>query len=100
MQVTLQELQAYIRQKDHKPELAHAYFLKLSEEVGELARALRKDLRHNPAGSIKGTIAEELYDVLYYTVALANIYGVDLTEAMRRKEELNAAKYGQPPARP
>jgi NTP pyrophosphatase (non-canonical NTP hydrolase) len=33
--------------------------------------------------------------VIYYAVALANVYGVDLEEALRLKEALNAQKYPQ-----
>lgn len=39
---TIKYLQHYIKEKDHKPELVKDYFLKLSEEVGELAKAIRK----------------------------------------------------------
>jgi len=91
----LRELQTFIRAKDHRPELKHAYFLKLVEEVGELAEVLRKDRRLEPGGSIKGTVEEELCDVLYYVVALANIHEIDLEECFRLKEALNAEKYGK-----
>lgn len=91
----LKELQAYIRAKDHRPDLKHAYFLKLMEEVGELAEVIRKDRRMEPGATIKGTVEEELYDVLYYTLALANVYEIDLEECFRLKEPLNAQKYGR-----
>ena len=39
---TIKYLQHYIKEKDYKPELVKDYFLKLSEEVGELAQAMRK----------------------------------------------------------
>ena len=42
---------------------------------------------------IKGTIEEELYDVLYYVLALANTYGINLEECFLKKEELNKKKY-------
>lgn len=71
--VTLHGLQAYIKEKDYRPELKQAYFLKLVEEVGELAEVIRKDRRLAEVGGIKGTIEEELYDVLYYVAALANV---------------------------
>ena len=45
---TVGYLQKYIASKDYHPELKETYFLKLSEEVGELALAMRKDrLRRN-----------------------------------------------------
>ena len=92
-QITLSFLQEYIRKKDYRPELKHVYFLKLIEEVGELAEVLLEGKRME-AQSIKGTIEEELYDVLYYILALANVYDVDLEQSFRLKEELNRLKYG------
>ena len=43
---------------------------------------------------IKGTIEEELSDVLYYVVMIANTYDIDLEECFRLKEEYNAKRYG------
>jgi NTP pyrophosphatase (non-canonical NTP hydrolase) len=91
--VTLKGLQAYIREFDHRPEMKEKYFQKLIEEVGELAEAIRKDRRRERGGSIKGTIDEELYDVLYYVAALANLYEIDLENSFRLKEEINQKKY-------
>jgi len=91
--LTLQTLQQYIKEKDYKPELKHAYFQKLIEEVGELSEALRKEKRMDEQGTIKGTVEEELYDVLYYIVGVANVYDIDLEEAFHLKEELNREKY-------
>lgn len=93
--LTIRELQAHIKAKDFQPDLKHGYFLKLIEEAGELAEVIRKDKRLAASDSIKGTIEEELYDVLYYVVALANVYEIDLEECFRLKEELNRAKWGR-----
>ena len=38
-------LLSYIKQKDYNPKSLKDYFLKLSEEVGELSRAMRKGLK-------------------------------------------------------
>ena len=43
--------------------------------------------------NIKGTIEEELYDVLYYILCLANVYDIDLEKSIYLKEKLNAEKY-------
>ncbi len=53
-------MQNYIRQKDYNPELLKDYFLKLSEEVGELSRAMRKGLKATNEKEIIGTIDEEI----------------------------------------
>jgi len=86
-------LQNYIKQKDYKPELKKDYFLKLSEEVGELAKAMRKDVLYKDSNSIKGTIDEEIWDVIYYTLAIANCYDIDVESTIKIKEEINNEKY-------
>ena len=64
--------------------------LLLGEEVGELFKAVRKS-EHLSIGttSIVGTVDEELADVLIFVCAVANRYGIDLSSALRRKEEHN-----------
>ena len=61
---TIKYLQNYIKSKDYHPELLKDYFLKLSEEVGELSRAMRKGLKASDENDIVGTIDEELWDVI------------------------------------
>ncbi len=90
---TVRYLQDYIRQKDYRPEYVKDYFLKLSEEVGELSRAMRKGLKATSPEDIKGTIDEELWDVIYYTLAIANIYDIDLEKVIKVKEEMNRTRY-------
>ena len=41
-----------------------------------------------------GTIEEELSDVLYYVLMIANTYDIDMETCFRIKEELNATRYG------
>lgn len=90
---TIQYLQSYIRSKDHHPELTKDYFLKLCEEVGELANAMRKGLVRADSDCVKGTIDEELWDVIYYAIALANCYDINLETVIKEKEAINNAKY-------
>ena len=68
---TVKYLQNYIRQKDCHPELLKDYFFKLSEEFGELSRAMRKGIKAQNDEDIKGTVDEELWDVIYYAIAIA-----------------------------
>ncbi len=90
---TIKYLQNYIKSKDHHPELIKDYFLKLSEEVGELARAMRKNLARGESEGIKETIDEELWDIIYYSLAIANCYDIDLESVIKEKEEINNEKY-------
>ena len=73
------------------------YFLKLAEETGELARAMHKDLRPRAAGEeVHGTIDEELWDIMYFVLAIANCYGIDLETVIPRKEAINHVRYPGP----
>jgi len=68
--------------------------LLLTEELGELARAVRKDLGLRRDTSYPdSTIAAELADVQLYLVHLANSLEVDLAEAVTSKEQVNAARF-------
>ncbi len=90
---TIRYLQTYIKEKDFHPELLKDYFLKLTEEVGELSRAMRKGRNAQNGSDIVGTIDEELYDVIYYALAIANIYGIDIETVAKVKSELTESRY-------
>ncbi len=93
--ISISDLQQSIKKIDHKNNAIDQYFYKLTEEVGELAQSIRKDIRLKDHHTIKGTIEEELYDVLYYVICLANMYDINLEECMVLKEKLNAEKYNR-----
>ena len=91
---TVKYLQNYLKEKDYAPDRAHDYFLKLVEEVGELSNAVYHGKLKADTGVLKGTIDEEIWDVIYYAIALANCYDIDLEAVIKEKEELNRIKYG------
>lgn len=61
----------------------------LQEETGELARVIARTYGEQRAkpGDLRHTVAEELADVLWVTICLANQTGTDLTEAFRKGME-------------
>jgi NTP pyrophosphatase (non-canonical NTP hydrolase)/nucleoside 2-deoxyribosyltransferase len=73
----------------------------LTEEVGELARAVRE---HVGLARRRGTqptdAAEELADVQLYVVHLANVLGIDLASAVTQKEDANARRFAPIAAAP
>lgn len=70
---------------------AEGTFMWFMEEVGELAAALRDpDSDHED-------LALEFADVLAWLATLANIAGVDLDDAVRRKYGAGCPKCGQTP---
>lgn len=90
---TIKYLQYYIRNKDHNTEAKMDYFLKLIEEVGELSSAIYEKKKAEDYDHIKGTMDEEIWDVIYYTLAIANLYDIDVEEVIKAKEKLNQIKY-------
>ena len=72
--------------------MKHNFFLKLVEEVGEVSRAIFHGQFRGPGEPVKGTLDEELWDVLYYTFAWRS-YGIDMEEAIREKERLNNLRF-------
>lgn len=93
MSTTINYLQEYIKSKDNHPEFVKDYFFKLTEETGEPSEAVRKNKIRIDNSSVKGTIDEEIYDVIYYVIAIANCYDIDLEKTIKYKEKINAKKY-------
>ena len=60
-------------------------FMWFIEEVGQLSTALQKAAGQGGATSGGENLAEEFADVLAWLCTLANINGIDLTEAVRGK---------------
>ena len=72
-----------------KPENAKAQTIKLMEEVGELARIMARKYGEQ---SFKGNenelnAADEMADILFVLICLANQTGVDLTKAFEKNLE-------------
>ena len=79
-ETSLSELQQLIRTMYLEKDMARGIdgtFMWLMEEVGELAAVLRKGTHEERAA--------EFADVLAWLMTIANVAGVDLTEAMLRK---------------
>ena len=93
--ITISGLQRYIKAKDYHPERKKDYFLKLAEEVGELARALLGNAPPADEATFKGSVEEEIYDIIYYALAIANICDIDVEKWIPVKEHLNDIKYGR-----
>lgn len=67
--------------------------LLMVEEVGELARAIRKETGLPRQGETKNNIPNEMADVLLYLVHLANVLDINLINSLQDKEEINALKF-------
>src|SRR5580704_7736122 len=79
-QVSLSDFQQLIRRMYHEKDVARGVegtFMWLMEEIGELATALRSGSHEERVG--------EFADVLAWLTTIANVAGVDLTQAVLQK---------------
>lgn len=91
---TIKYLQEYLKGKDYRGDRPDVYFYKLVEEVGELSRALLLGAPHATGDdNIKGSVEEELWDVMYYTLCIANELDIDLEKWIKIKEDYNNTRY-------
>lgn len=88
--VSLTDLQQLMRDMYYEKDVARGIdgtFMWLMEEIGELAAALRgQDLENRD---------EEFADVLAWLATIANVAGVDLSAAVRRKYGAGCPGCGQ-----
>ncbi len=93
-QLTFQELQHYLALKYSGGHTSTALFMKLVEEIGEVAEVLNQ-LEGRKENTKKTSLEKELVDVIHYTVAIASINHIDLTKAIIEKDKEAAIKYNQ-----
>lgn len=89
--VTIADLQGLIRERYFATDNARGpagTFLLLMEEVGELATALHDNRPGaTPTPEQRDNLAEEFADVLAWLATIANITGVNLTDALTKYTE-------------
>jgi NTP pyrophosphatase (non-canonical NTP hydrolase) len=95
---TLSDLQRYVadvcQERGWTKDSPSEKFVLFIEEVGELAKAMRKaaGLYEEPAKAREMSLEEEFADVLSYVLDLANCFQVDLEQAFRAKERINQSR--------
>ena len=96
---TLSDLQYYIKNiseergwnKNNHLEI----FLLFSEEIGELAKAIRNKTKlYAEQGKLvqDQELENEFADVLNYLLDLANSFNIDLEKAFRQKDKINSQR--------
>ena len=95
MNISIRDYEDYLydHYKDHG--IDSSLFMKLVEEVGEVAEVLNK--RDGRKASIQddlnAQLANELVDVIHYAVAIASLNGIDLSDAIVEKDRKASVKY-------
>ncbi|GER91256.1 nucleotide pyrophosphohydrolase [Dictyobacter vulcani] len=95
---TLKDLQQYMAavcvERGWTKDSPAEKFVLFIEEVGELAKAMRKaaGLYEEKAKQRDINLEEEFSDVLSYLLDLANTFDIDLEQAFRAKEKVNQSR--------
>ena len=96
MNISIDDLQAYL--SDHYSGRANeqGMFMKLVEEIGEVAEVLNKRAGRKATDEVdlQEQLGTELADMIHYIVAIAAINDIDLTKIIIEKDKKASIKYG------
>ena len=95
MKVSIRDYEDYLydHYKDHG--IDSSLFMKLVEEVGEVAEVLNKrdGRKASDAEDLKAQLANELVDVIHYAFAIAALNQIDLNDFILEKDKKASIKY-------
>ena len=95
MQVTIEALQAYLHRHYGGWAEEQGLFMKLVEEMGEIAEILNRRSGRKAAGDadLDAELGRELADLIHYAVAIAAVNGLDLNQIILDKDRQASVKY-------
>ncbi len=95
MNITIEALQAYLSDRYGGWANEQGLFMKLVEEIGEVAEVLNKRAgrKSSEESNLQEELGTELADMLHYIVAIAAINEIDLNAIILRKDAAASLKY-------
>ena len=95
MKITMEELQAYLFDYYSNGGIDQGLFMKLVEEIGEVAEVLNKKAGRKSTGKedLQAQLGNELADVIHYAVAIAALNGLDMNDIIINKDKAASVKY-------
>ena len=95
MEITIEILQAYLADRYGGWATEQSMFMKLVEEIGEVAEVLNKRAGRKASDEtdLQEQLGTELVDMIHYIVAIAAINDIDLTTLMIEKDRKASVKY-------
>lgn len=95
MEITIEELQAYLLDHYRDNGIDESLFMKLVEEIGEVAEVLNKKANRKQSGNedLRLQLGNELADAIHYAIAIAALNDLDMNEIILKKDQIAAAKY-------
>ena len=95
MKISVDDLQAYLADRYGGWATEQSMFMKLVEEIGEVAEVLNKrsGRKASEETDLSEQLGTELVDMIHYIVAIAAINNIDLTRIMVEKDREASIKY-------
>ena len=95
MNITIEALQAYLSDRYRNRANEQGLFMKLVEEIGEVAEVLNKRAgrKSSAESDLQEELGAELADMIHYIVAIAAINKIDLNDTILRKDRTASLKY-------
>ena len=95
MKITIEELQEYLFDHYKNGVIDQSLFMKLVEEIGEVAEVLNKKAGRKSVGQedLQTQLGNELADVVHYTIAIAALNGIDMNDIILSKDKDASIKY-------
>ncbi|MBQ8830476.1 MAG: nucleotide pyrophosphohydrolase [Oscillospiraceae bacterium] len=95
MNVSIRDYEDYLYDHYKKHGIDSSLFMKLVEEVGEVAEVLNKRDGRKASNNedLKAQLANELVDVIHYAFAIASLNQIDLNDVILEKDKQASVKY-------
>ena len=95
MNITIEALQAYLSDRYGDRANEQGLFMKLVEEIGEVAEVLNKRAgrKLSDDSNLQEELGTGLADMIHYIVAIAAINKIDLNDTILRKDRTASLKY-------
>ena len=95
MHITIEALEAYLADRYCGWANEQSMFMKLVEELGEVAEVLNKKVgrKTNDEDNINEHLGVELADMIHYILAIAALNGLDMEKIILEKDKKASVKY-------
>ena len=95
MKVSITDYEDYLYDHYKSHGIDTSLFMKLVEEVGEVAEVLNKRDGRKASNSedLKSQLANELVDVIHYAFAIASLNHINLNDVILEKDKKASIKY-------
>ena len=95
MKISVKDYEDYLYDHYKEHGIDTSLFMKLVEEVGEVAEVLNKrdGRKASDSEDLKYQLANELVDVIHYAFAIASLNKIDLNSTILEKDKKASIKY-------